>query len=168
MIENFIWLMKNYIMDMKGNESMLKINDIAPGFEALDQNGTTRNLGEYRGKWLILYFYPRDNTPGCTREACGLKENYHDFEELANVVGVSSDSVQSHKKFAEKYDLPFTLIADPGKNILTQYGADGIIMAKRVTFLIDPVGKIAKIYDKVTPDTHAKQLIEALKQLTSS
>jgi peroxiredoxin Q/BCP len=146
----------------------LTIGDNAPDFNAQDQNGDAHKLWDYKGKWLALYFYPKDHTPGCIREACGMRDNYGDIRKLAEIVGVSGDSVKSHSGFAAKYELPFTLLADPEKNILDSYGTNGILLNKRSTFIIDPEGKIAKIYEKVNPDAHAAQIIADLEELAKA
>jgi peroxiredoxin Q/BCP len=143
----------------------LQVGDQAPDFNAQDQAGTAHKLEDYKGKWLVLYFYPKDHTPGCIREACSIRDNYGDVKKLAEIVGVSGDSVKSHASFSDKYNLPFTLLADPEKELLDSYGANGIILKKRSTFVINPQGKIAKIYDKVNPDMHAAELVADLKEL---
>lgn len=143
---------------------ILSTNQPAPTFSAFDQHGVLHRLEDYRGLWLVLYFYPKDDTPGCTREACGIRDNLSELSALATVCGVSADSVASHKKFADKYSLPFTLLSDPEKKMLSTYQADGRLFAKRTTFLIDPSGMIAKIYEKVSPDTHAQALLDDLKK----
>ncbi|MFA6553178.1 MAG: peroxiredoxin [Patescibacteria group bacterium] len=137
----------------------------APNFSAQDQDGHTHTLNNYSGKWLLLYFYPRDFTPGCTTEACSLRDNFSELQKLATVVGVSTDSVDSHKKFSEKYRLPFTLLADDDKKMTQEYGADGLIFNKRTSFLIGPDGMIKKIYEKVKPERHAAEIIADLKAL---
>ena len=149
----------------------LKIGDKAPVFEAPDQNGETRRLSDYAGKKLILYFYPKDNTPGCTRQACAFATSYSEFEKKnAVVVGISKDSVSSHLKFAEKYSLPFILLSDPELQAIQAYGvwqekklygktSMGVV---RTTFLIDEQGKIIKIMPKVKPDTNAEEVLAML------
>ncbi|PKM86981.1 peroxiredoxin [Candidatus Falkowbacteria bacterium HGW-Falkowbacteria-2] len=143
---------------------MLQIGTKAPSFEGVDQNGETHNLSQYQDSWILLYFYPRDSTPGCTEEACQLRDNFSDFEEInAVVIGVSPDSVQSHSRFATRHELPFTLISDPDKKIIADYGADGDV--KRISYLIDPDGKIAKTYPSVKPSQHAQEVLEDLTKL---
>ena len=143
----------------------LTIGDQAPEFTAQDQQGNSHSLSDYKGKWLALYFYPKDHTPGCIKEACAIRDNYDDLQAKAKVIGVSADSVRSHASFVEKYNLPFTLLADPEKKVLDAYGANGEVFAKRSTFIINPDGMIAKIYDKVSPDVHATEMISDLEQL---
>lgn len=146
---------------------MLNENIIAPDFEALDQDGEIQSLSRYRGSWVLLYFYPRDNTPGCTKEACVMRDEMTNFDDLeAVVLGVSTDSVESHAKFAEKFKLPFTLISDKDKKIVKLYEANGLV--KRISYLIDPEGKIAKAYPKVKPAEHALQVLKDLKELKSA
>jgi peroxiredoxin Q/BCP len=146
----------------------------APGFTLRDQNGQSHTLSDYKGKWVLLYFYPKDDTTGCTKEACGIRDNFAGFNKLdAVVLGVSPDSVKSHAKFADKYQLPFTLLADEDKQVIERYGVWGpkTFLGKtyegvlRTSFLIDPQGKIAKVYEKVKPDQHAEEVLEDLKQL---
>ncbi len=145
---------------------MLKVGIIAPAISAPDQNGINHQLADYLGKWVLLYFYPRDNTPGCTAEACAMRDNYPHFSKSEIVIlGVSTDSVASHDKFVQKFNLPFTLLSDSDKKIVKAYEANGLF--KRVSYLIDPAGKIAKVYEKVKPAEHAEEVlrdIEALKK----
>lgn len=150
------------------------LGKIAPDFSLLDQDGKERTLSDYKGSWVLVYFYPKDDTPGCTKEACAIGANFPAFEKLkVKVLGVSVDSVKSHKKFADKYKLPFTLLSDEDKKVVKLYGVWGMkkfmgreyMGTKRMSFLIDPKGKIAKIYEKVTPDTHAEEVLEDIKSL---
>lgn len=122
-------------------------------------------LSDYRGRWLLLYFYPRDRTFGCTTEARAFRDAYGDFSGKAVIVGVSGDTVESHRKFAERHQLPFPLLADPDRNIIEAYGADGVIRKKRSSFLIDPEGKIARIYDDVIPERHPAEVLEDMAML---
>jgi len=146
----------------------------APDFTLSDQNGKNHSLSDYKGKWILLYFYPKDDTPGCTKEACGIRDTFPKFKKMDAVVfGVSADSAQKHKKFADKYKLPFTLLSDEDKKIINAYGvwAKKKFMGReymgilRTSFLIDPKEKIAKIYEKVKPDTHAEEVLEDLRIL---
>lgn len=148
-----------------------KVGAAAPDFELPDQNGVKHTLKEYSGQWLVLYFYPKDDTPGCTQEACAFRDDLHRLTALgAQVVGISVDDGDSHAEFAKKYHLPFPLLADPTAEVAAKYGSLtnlGIIrFAKRYTFLIDPQGKIAKIYVKVETSKHSTEIIEDLKTLT--
>ncbi len=145
--------------------TMLNEGQQAPDFSLLDQDGHKHSLGEYKGKWVLLYFYPKDDTPGCTAEACALRDNYADLTKLSVVIGVSADSVESHKKFVDKYHLPFTLLADPEKKVIKEYGANGIPFNKRISYLIDPQGKIVKVYPKVDPQQHAAEISKDLQAL---
>jgi len=147
----------------------LKIGDIAPAFRGIDQNGKEISLDGFKGKTVVLYFYPKDDTPGCTAEACNLRDNYSRFLDSGyEIIGVSADDEKSHQKFAGKYNLPFSLIADPQKKIIKDYGAwgekkmygksyEGIL---RMTFVISEEGKIEKIIEKVKTDDHSKQIFE--------
>ncbi|MDP3696504.1 MAG: thioredoxin-dependent thiol peroxidase [Candidatus Taylorbacteria bacterium] len=152
----------------------LKTKVKAPEFKLSDQDGKVHSLSEFKGQWILLYFYPRDDTPGCTKEACAIRDSFPSFGKLkAVVLGVSVDSVKSHKKFADKYKLPFTLLADEGKRVVKLYGvwAKKKMMGReymgtlRTSFLIDPKGKIAKIYENVKPEIHAREVIDDLKKL---
>jgi len=145
---------------------LLNVGDMAPDFETVDQYGKTVKLSSYRGKPVVLYFYPKDNTPGCTTEACNFRDNFNSFKDSGvEVIGVSVDSPESHKKFADKYNLNFTLASDKSKEIVKKYGVMGLATAKRVTYIIDPDGKIAYVYPKVTPKDHALEVMNKLKDL---
>lgn len=137
-----------------------------------DQNNNEHNLLEYLGKWLILYFYPKDGTQGCTKEACNFRDNIKGLHELGvNVVGVSTDSVQSHYNFAQKHKLNFTILSDERKELAKKLNAlntksifgKKIEIARRITYLFNPQGDLVKVYSEVDPQTHASQLIEFLK-----
>lgn len=151
----------------------LEIGDIAPAFEGKDQNGNTVKLSSYLGKKTILFFYPKDSTPGCTAEACNLRDNYLLLQTKGfEILGISVDSEKSHLKFIEKNDLPFPLIADTEKEIVSKYGVWGekkfmgrtYLGTKRTTFVVDENGKIDKIFDKVDTKNHAKQILTSYKQ----
>lgn len=146
----------------------------APAFKLLDQDNKWHSLTDYKGKWVILYFYPKDDTPGCTTEACSFRDEYDYIQENGAVVlGMSKDSVKSHKKFAEKYNLHFPLLSDESLNTIKAYGAYGersmygktYMGIIRSTFLINPEGQIAKEYPKVTPKGHAVQIVKDLEAL---
>ncbi len=146
----------------------------APAFSLPDQDGKTRKLSDYAGKWVLLYFYPKDDTHGCTIEACTIRDQFQDFKKIkAVVLGASTDSVKSHKKFADAYELPFTLLADEDKKLVTKYGVWGeknmmgrkYMGTKRTSFLIAPDGKIAKVYENVKPPVHAAEVIADIRAL---
>jgi peroxiredoxin Q/BCP len=143
----------------------------ATNFTLPDQTGTPRSLSDFKGKWIVLYFYPKDQTPGCTAEACSFRDaNEALLAKDAVVIGVSADTVESHAEFIKEYDLPFILLADPGKKVINQYGAWGKKMfgiegILRQTFIIDPQGAIVKKYGRVTPAEHATQIINDLATL---
>lgn len=143
---------------------MIEAGDTAPAFTAQDHRGEQVSLSDFRGRRVILYFYPKDDTPGCTTEACALRDSHDAFEEHGvAVLGVSADDVDSHAAFREKYDLPFTLLADPGKEIISAYGVEGGRgHAERATFLIDEEGVVERVYRDVDPANHAEQLLEDL------
>src|SRR3989338_10980617 len=152
----------------------LKTGILAPDFKTVDQDGKTHKLPDYRGQWVLIYFYPEDDTPGCTKEACAIRDMMPDFKKLKlKVFGVSIQDAKSHKKFADKYNLPFTLLVDEDKKIVTKYGVWGkkkfmgreYMGTFRTSFLIDPKGKIAKIYENVKPETHAQEILSSLRKL---
>jgi peroxiredoxin Q/BCP len=149
---------------------MLKEGDQAPDFTAKDENGSEIKLSDLRGQKVVLYFYPKDDTPGCTKEACSLRDSHDQFgEKNIRVLGVSTDDEKSHQKFISKYDLPFTLLADTDKNIVNLYEVYGeksmygkkYMGVLRKTFLIDEEGKIKKIFDKVNVSEHAAEVLKA-------
>lgn len=149
-----------------------KIGDKAPDFKGVDENGRKVSLSDFKGKRLILYFYPKDNTPGCTTEACDLRDNYNMWIKKGyEIIGVSPDSTQSHIKFKEKYKLPFTLISDPDKEIIKQFGVWGLKKLYgreyegllRTTFIIDENGIISNIFEKVKTKDHTNQILETIK-----
>lgn len=153
---------------------MLKIGRKAPPFSLLDQTSKTHALKQYLGTWVLLYFYPKDDTPGCTTEACMIKDVYTDFKRMkVAVLGVSKDTPRSHKKFAEKYSLPFTLLSDPTMEMMDVYGAfvekkmygKTVRGTNRISYLINPEGKIAKVYPEVDPANHALELLKDIKVL---
>ena len=151
----------------------LKEGDKAPGFTAETSAGGKVSLGDFAGKPVILYFYPKDDTPGCTKEACSFRDSYQQFLDAGAVVlGASPDSAKSHDKFIKKFHLPFTLLADPEKRIVQDYGVWGektfmgrkYMGTHRVTFLIGPDGRIKRIWPKVKPEEHAAEVLAALKE----
>lgn len=146
---------------------MLTINDKAPDFTLPDQYGELHSLSDYLGNWLLIYFYPKDFTSGCTKEACSFRDNFESFSDKVQIVGISGDSVESHKKFSEKHKLPFNILADTDKKVIKSYGTNGLIFTKRTSFLINPKGFIKKIYEKVNPAKHAKQILEDIAKLAS-
>ena len=142
----------------------------APGFKLQDQNGDWHDLADYRGTWLAVYFYPRDDTPGCTTEACNFRDNIYAFKAIgAAVVGISVDDVDSHKDFSDKYKLPFTLLADVEGETAGAYGVlrdwKLVQIASRQSFLIDPRGVVVKHYEEVDPDTHTQEVLQDLEAL---
>lgn len=146
----------------------------APHFNATDADGVMRSLDDYRGKWVVLYFYPKDDTPGCTIEACSLRDARDDIAELgAEVIGVSADDGTSHDKFKAKHNLNFTLLSDPEMTMIRAYGAwgpkqfgrEGIL---RRTFIISPEGQVLKVYGRVTPLGHGDQVVGELKKLQAA
>lgn len=150
----------------------LKVGQKAPGFRLPDQDGKEHDLKDYSGQWILLYFYPKDDTPGCTIEACTLRDNFPKFKKLkVAVLGVSIDAVKKHAKFVEKYELPFTLLSDEKKELVEAYGvwAKKKFMGReymgtlRNSYLINPQGKIAKIYEGVKPGEHAEEVLKDLK-----
>lgn len=151
------------------------INKKAPDFALLDQESKIRMLSDDKGKWIALYFYPKDDTPGCTKEACSFRDNLESFtQKNIVVIGVSADSVMSHKKFAEKHNLTYPLLSDTEKKVIISYGAWGLkkFMGReyegilRNTYLINPQGIIKRIYEKVTPQNHAIQILDDIATLS--
>lgn len=154
--------------------SYLSVGTPAPDFNLPDQNGENHALSKYRGKTVLVYFYPKDDTPGCTKEACGIRDSFTDFEKLnVAVLGISADSVKKHAAFVKKFNLPFTLLADESKDMIKAYGAwgrkkfmgreyDGIL---RISYLIDSRGNVAKVYPNVKPELHAAEVLSDIKSL---
>ena len=146
----------------------------APDFSLIDSGGMTRSLNDYQGKWLVLYFYPKDDTPGCTTQACSLRDARDDIVDLgAEVIGVSKDNADAHEKFKAKHSLNFTLLSDPEGETIEAYGAWGKKMfgnegILRKTFIIDPQGIVQKIYGRATPLGHGEQVVAELKRLTAT
>ncbi|MBX9871867.1 MAG: peroxiredoxin [Burkholderiaceae bacterium] len=148
----------------------LQVGQAAPDFVLPDQDGKTRQLADWRGKWLVLYFYPKNDTPGCTTEACNFRDDWLLLQELgAAVVGLSVDTSASYAAFAQKYKLPFPLLADAKGEVAARYGAlsDWLVykFAKRQTFIVDPQGRIARIYRSVDSDKHSAEIVADLRQL---
>jgi len=155
----------------------ISANQPAPDFELPDETGKLRTLSEFRGQPVVLYFYPKDDTPGCTVEACNFRDDYHIYRENGvTILGVSPDSAKSHTKFIDKFSLPFPLLADEGHKVCDAYGAwgekknmgrtyDGVL---RTTFLIGPDGTILKVFENVKPAGHSAEVLAALKEAASS
>ncbi len=149
---------------------------VAAAFSLPDQTGTIRNLSDYAGQWLVVYFYPKDDTPGCTTEACSFRDEYEYLKEKGlHIIGISKDSVKSHAKFAEKYKLNFPILSDESTKTIQAYGAWGekkfmgreFTGTHRMTFLINPAGEIVKEYPKVTPKEHAIEILHDFEALRS-
>ena len=150
-----------------------KIGEKVPNFNLPDAKGEMLSLASLQGNWLVLYFYPKDDTPGCTKEACSFRDDLHKLEKLgAKVVGISVDDTDSHAKFAEKYHLPFPLLADKDGKVADSYGALTNLfvlkLAKRYTFLIDAKGNIAKTYQSVDTSRHSQEIIDDLMKLSET
>ena len=148
------------------------VGDRAPEFELADQTGQLHSLEDYRDQWVVLYFYPKNETPGCTTEACEFRDNIFEFRDMnAQILGVSIDSIESHRSFAENHSLPFPLLADVNGSTADAYGVKtrmlGMTVAKRHTFLIAPGGNIARHYQNVQPAEHSAQVIADLKRLSA-
>ncbi len=151
---------------------LVKAGTKAPDFELKDSEGKVHKLSDYKGKTFVLYFYPKDDTKGCTTEACSFRDSYAEFEQAGvDVVGVSPDDEQSHTKFIEKYELPFTLLSDPDHKVCEAYGVWGLkkFMGReyegvlRTTFVIGPEGEIVKVFEKVNPTDHSQEVLEAVR-----
>jgi peroxiredoxin Q/BCP len=154
---------------------ILQAGKRAPLFVLPDQHGEERSLVASLGQWVVLYFYPKDDTPGCTKEACGFRDGYAEFKRSGVIVwGISADSVKSHLKFSEKFSLPFPLLADEEKKVAERYGVFGkkkfmgreYLGILRTTFLIDPNGVIAKVYENVKPENHAREILADMEWLS--
>lgn len=152
----------------------ISVGQVAPAFRLQNQNGEWITLEQQRGKWLVLYFYPKDNTPGCTTQACEFRDNIFAYRKAGAVIlGISVDDLASHKKFAEEHSLPFPILADADKKTAQSYGvlykAMGIMeVARRETFIIDPAGRIAKHYKSVNPKGHSELVLADLKTLQAA
>ena len=153
---------------------ILQEDQMAPSFSAMSQDGKKISLDDLKGQWVVLYFYPRDDTPGCTKEACGFRDSWEKIQETGAVVlGVSPDSVESHGKFARKFKLPFSLLADVDKKMVQDYGVWGekkfmgrkYMGVHRTTFLINPQGKIQKIWREVKPAEHPAEVLAELQKV---
>ena len=175
------WLLVAFLIGMAlllwrstafANSNLPKAGAQAPAFSLPDQNGRLRTNAEFRGRWLVLYFYPKDDTPGCTEQACTFRDDLHKLTALgAEIVGVSVDDTLSHQAFAKKYSLPFPLLADAKGELARRYGSLrdlGLIrFARRNTFLIDPQGRVAKVYLSASTSRNSQEVIDDLKQLTA-
>ncbi len=148
-----------------GASAGLKVGDPAPNFKLMDADGKAHSLGDYSGDVVVLYFYPKNDTPGCTKQGCSLRDGFAELKARGIVVlGVSYDDAGSHRKFREKYNLPFTLLSDSDKSVSKAYGTDGMLFARRVTFIISPDHKIMHIIEKVDTSDHAGQILGFLSQ----
>lgn len=144
----------------------LQVGDKAPDFKLLGDDGVFHQLSDYLGQTVVVYFYPKDDTPGCTKEACAFRDEYAQFEKLGiPVLGISYDDRDSHLAFKKKYDLPFVLLSDEDKSVSAAYGTKGIFMASRETFIVGKDGKIVKIYPKVSVSEHAADILKDLADL---
>ena len=154
----------------------LSEGDAAPDWDVETDRNERVKLSDLRGEWIVLYWYPKDDTPGCTTEACGIRDNWQMLSGEAKLFGISPDSVKSHQKFRDKFNLPFPLLADEGHQVSERYGVWGpkkfmgreYMGVDRSTFIIDPDGKIARVYPKVSPAGHALELADALRELKSN
>jgi peroxiredoxin Q/BCP len=153
------------------------IGEQAPDFTLPDQNGEKHSLSDYLGKWVVIFFYPKDDTPGCTKEACNFRDNYAELQAInAEILGISTDPVESHKLFEEKYELPFTLLADANHDVVNSYGVWRKTEYKgreyegtfRISYLIDPEGNFAKIYEEVKAAQHGEDVLADLKELIAA
>jgi peroxiredoxin Q/BCP len=152
----------------------IKEGQMAIDFELPDQEGKIHKLSDYKGNWILLYFYPKDDTPGCTKEACAFRDHFPNFQKLKTLVfGISVDSIESHKRFAQKYKLPFPLLSDSKKEVVKKYGVwkkkkflgKSFFGTARTSFLINPEFKIVRIYQNVKPETHANEVLTDLEEL---
>jgi len=160
----------NMILFSRASSAEISVGQQAPEFKLIDQYNKSHEISDYHGKWIVLYFYPKDDTPGCTKEACNFRDDILQLQELnAQVLGISMDDTKSHAKFAEKFGLPFPLLSDPDGSVAEIYGSlwslGPIKFTKRNSFIIDTDGKLARIYRKVKPETHSEEVISDLKNL---
>lgn len=145
-----------------GSDQTVTEKEQAPDFSLTDENGALHTLSQYKGSKVVVYFYPKDDTPGCTKEACGIRDNYKDFTDNQIVVlGISYDNAVSHKKFKKKYNIPFHLLTDEDKSVSKSYGAEGMFFPSRKTFLIDENGIVVKVYEKVNVLDHAEDILQS-------
>lgn len=163
-----IWGYRQYNQPVR-----FKVGDTAPNFSLPDSEGQPRALNTFLGQWVVLYFYPKDHTPGCTKEACQFRNEYAQFKQMgAQVIGISVDTVASHSSFAKQHRLPFPLLADADGSVARQYGVllDFVVFkaARRATYLIDPQGRIAQSYTQVDPEQHSADILRDLKQLSAT
>ena len=172
-LPRLIALLPFFLLTSEARTGELSIGQLAPDFELQDQDSRLHSLEDYRDRWVVLYFYPKDGTPGCTTEACEFRDSIFAYRDLnAQVLGISLDVVESHKAFAEEHGLPFPLLADLDGNVAEAYGVKtrmlGFTLAKRQTFIIDPDGRIAKHYAKVKPASHSAEVLSDLEALIES
>jgi len=154
-----------YILLLTTGFSQLNVNTVAPDFTLTDAAGVPHTLLDYRGQFIILYFYPKDNTPGCTKEACNFRDNFSQIRALnATILGVSWDSLEKHASFSKKYNLPFTLLSDIKGDVTEAYRAAGWFMPKRYTYIIDPKGEIVNVYKKFDISSHSENIIKFLRE----
>lgn len=139
--------------------------DTAANFSLYDQDNKLHSLADYAGSWLVLYFYPKDDTPGCTTEACSFRDDYAEISKYANLIGISKDSVASHAKFSDKYQLNFPILADTDSQTIKAYDSQKLGGTQRNTFIINPEGQIARRYNGVSPKGHSQQIIDDLQAL---
>jgi peroxiredoxin Q/BCP len=163
-------LLAVFALRLRAAQDAPQVGARAPDFSLPDQQGVPRRLSDYRGKWVVLYFYPKDETPGCTKEACAFRDDWQALTALnAQVIGISLDDSQSHAAFANKHRLPFLLLADASGEVVERYGAMMNLvvtkLAKRHTYVIAPDGKIAQVYRNVDPGGHSREIIQFLKQI---
>lgn len=168
--KNFFLTILLVMLFSSSTHAEIKQGAPAPVFELVDQYNKTHSLSDYRGKWVVLYFYPKDDTPGCTTEACNFRDDIFKLRGLnAEVIGISVDNTESHAKFAEKHGLPFPLLSDGDTKVAKSYGSlmslGPIKIAKRHSFIINPEGNVAKVYRNVKPAEHSDQIIRDLKAL---
>ena len=168
-----ILVMGLLVSHASAEEREMMAGSLAPDFSLMDQKGETRTLSSYRNRWVVLYFYPKDDTPGCTTEACQFRDDYAAVQRLgADILGVSIDNRASHAAFSKKFSLPFPLLADTDGRVAKQYGALWGVwplkFARRHTFIVNPQGNIAKVYREVDPKTHSREVIADLKALQAA
>jgi peroxiredoxin Q/BCP len=172
-LPGLIALLPLFLLMSDARTDELSIGQLAPDFELQDQDNRLHSLEDYRDSWVVLYFYPKDGTPGCTTEACEFRDNIFAYRDLnAHILGISLDDVASHRAFAEEHGLPFPLLADVDGDVAKAYGVKtrrfGFTLAKRQTFIVDPDGRIAKHYARVKPASHSAEVLGDLEALVAS
>ncbi|MGL4993538.1 MAG: peroxiredoxin [Bacteroidales bacterium] len=160
-MKKLLFITLTLILSLSAIQAQLKVGNPAPWFKGYDQNNNIIESKDYKGKKVVLYFYPKDNTPGCTAQACAFRDDYSELQSKGyNIIGVSDDDIKSHAAFAKEHNLNFPLIADTDKTIINSYGANGMLYTKRITFVINEKGIIEQIIEGVSASEHSKKILK--------